>query len=416
MMNQHLQALLKQYRPGYALPRPFYRDGDLYEAELDLIWRRGWLFAGVTSQIPQTGDYFVYDVDPDSIIIVRREDGSLAALHNVCRHRGSLIASNPIGHTQRFVCPYHQWTYDLSGQLVTSRGMPAELDQAELCLKPVQLREMHGLIYISLADEPLDFTPADALMAPMAQPQGFDRARVAHIADYAVQANWKIVWENNRECYHCDVNHPQYVRANFDRYDAGQVNVQISAQMAAATERSRVRWEAQGLMVTHQQVGLAVFPDADRNIWYAANRTALVDGYVTESLDGWQVAPLMGDYTDPDVGTLRLRTLPNFWCHASCDHAVVTRLTPAGQRLTRVRVMWLVDQAAVEGQDYSLDELLPFWQLTSEQDWLICERVQRGVDARAYVAGPLSPTKEYNVDQFIRWYLRQLSEVSSSFP
>jgi Rieske 2Fe-2S family protein len=167
-------------------------------------------------------------------------------------------------------------------------------------------------------------------------------------------------------------------------------------------------------MVTHREVGLATFPDADRNIWYSAHRTALVDGYVTESIEGWQVAPLMGDYIDPDVGTLRLRTLPNFWNHSSCDHAVATRLTPAGPRLTKIRVMWLVDEDAAEGQDYHLSELLPFWQLTSEQDWVICERVQRGVDSRAYIAGPLSKTKEYNVDHFIRWYLRQLSEVPSS--
>ncbi len=414
MKEQRFQELLNLYQSGHALPRPFYRDAELYEVELDKIWRHGWLFAGFACQIPAAGDYFVYEVDTDSIIIVRREDGSLAAMHNVCRHRGSLVAIEPIGHAQRLICPYHQWTYDLSGKLATSRGMPADLDQAELCLKPVYLREMAGLIYINLAAEPIDFEVAHACMAPLARPQGFDRARVAHLVDYEVHANWKIVWENNRECYHCDVNHPQYIKANFDRYDAGHVNARITQQIEAATERSRLRWEAQGLMVTHREVGLATFPDADRNIWYSAHRTALVDGYVSESIDGWQVAPLMGNYTDPDVGTLRLRTLPNFWNHSSCDHAVATRLTPAGPRLTKVRVMWLVDQNAVDGRDYHLNELLPFWQLTSEQDWAICERVQRGVDSRAYLAGPLSTTKEYNVDHFIRWYLRQISEDPSA--
>ena len=73
------------------------------------------------------------------------------------------------------------------------------------------------------------------------------------------------------------------------------------------------------------------FPDADRNGWFAANRTPLVEGYVSETMDGRQVAPLMGDYTDADVGTLRIRTLPNMWHHASCDHAVTTRLLPAGR-------------------------------------------------------------------------------------
>jgi Rieske 2Fe-2S family protein len=272
---------------------------------------------------------------------------------------------------------------------------------------------MAGLIYINFAGSPIDFEATAELMQPMARPQGFERARVAYSVDYDIPANWKIVWENNRECYHCDVNHPQYVKANFDRYDADTISERVAQQIEAATRRSAARWAAAGLTITHPHAGLAQFPDADRNLWYSANRTALADGYLTESIDGWQVASLMGDYTDPDVGTLRLRTLPNFWCHASCDHAVLTRLTPAGPRLTKARVIWLVQADAQSESDYTLDELLPFWQLTSEQDWVICENVQRGIDSTAFTPGPLSPSKEYNVDHFTRWYVRQLVDTES---
>jgi Rieske 2Fe-2S family protein len=128
-------------------------------------------------------------------------------------------------------------------------------------------------------------------------------------------------------------------------------------------------------------------------------------------MDGKQVGPLMGDYREPDVGTLRMRTLPNFWNHSSCDHAVSTRLLPAGPQLTTVRVTWLVHQEAVEGRDFHLEQLLPFWQLTSEQDWEICERQQRGVQSSAYVSGPYSTYKEYNVDSFVRWYINMLAAV-----
>ena len=153
---------------------------------------------------------------------------------------------------------------------------------------------------------------------------------------------------------------------------------------------------------------MTTFPDAENNIWFSANRTPLVDGYVSESMDGKHVAPLMGDYQDADVGTLRIRTLPNFWNHSSCDHAVSTRLTPAGVDRTIARVVWLVDKNAVEGRDYSLEKIMPFWQLTSEQDWHICELAQRGISKRGYVPGPYSKPKEYNVDGFVRWYLRRL--------
>ena len=128
-----------------------------------------------------------------------------------------------------------------------------------------------------------------------------------------------------------------------------------------------------------RRTGMTPFPDAESNIWFAANRTPLVEGYVSESMDGRQVAPLMGDYPDADVGTLRIRTLPNFWNHSSCDHAVSTRLLPAGLQRTAIRVSWLVDQDAVEGRDYRLEKLMPFWQLTSEQDWVMCEQAQKGI-------------------------------------
>ncbi len=95
-------------------------------------------------------------------------------------------------------------------------------------------------------------------------------------------------------------------------------------------------------------------------------------------MDGARVAPLMGDYPDADVGVLRMRSLPNFWLHASCDHAVVTRMLPAGLRKTRMRSYWLVHQDAREGADYQLDRLLPFWHLTNEQDWEICKWQQKG--------------------------------------
>jgi Rieske 2Fe-2S family protein len=125
-------------------------------------------------------------------------------------------------------------------------------------------------------------------------------------------------------------------------------------------------------------------------------------------MDGKKVAPLMGDYDELRCDTLRIQTLPNYWNHSSCDHAVSTRLLPVGPQLTSIRVWWLVDAKAVEGRDYDLAKLMPFWQLTSEQDWEICERQQLGVNSSAYSPGPYSKYKEYNVDAFVRWYMKLL--------
>jgi len=116
----------------------------------------------------------------------------------------------------------------------------------------------------------------------------------------------------------------------------------------------------------------------------------------------------MGGYKTAHIDTLRIRTLPNFWNHSSCDHGVSTRLLPAGPQETAIRVYWLVDEKAIEGRDYDLAKLLPFWQTTSEQDWQICERQQRGVNSSAYAPGPYSTFKEYNVESFGRWYVKSV--------
>lgn len=392
--------------PNHSLEGGFYHREDVYRLDVERVWRRGWLFAGHACEIPYPGDFFTMEVDTDPLLIVRGDDGAVRAFHNVCRHRGSLLCEAAQGHAGRIVCPYHQWSYGRDGRLLAARGMHQGFDRTPYGLVPVHLRELEGLIYVSLADEPDDFEAAQYLMGPAARPQALGRAKLAHAIDYEVAGNWKLVWENNRECYHCDVNHPEYIRANFDRYNAEDTPRRVQGEIALAVRRSQARWADLGLAVTHCDTGMAPFPSG--TTWYSANRTTLVEGFVSETLDGRRVAPLMGDYPDPDVGTLRLRTLPNFWNHSSCDHAVSTRLLPAGPQMTRVRVSWLVHEDAEPGKDYRLEELLPFWQRTSEQDWAIVKNAQRGVNSRAYRPGPFSATKEYNVEAFIRWYLAQI--------
>lgn len=129
----YLSSLLASRKPGYSMPAPLYTDPAVHEADLALLWRRGWLFAGFSCQIPRAGNYFTYEVGDDSIIVIRGDDaageggeGSAAkdakagvarAFFNSCRHRGSRIvaATETTQHIpKRLVCPYHQvraeWT------------------------------------------------------------------------------------------------------------------------------------------------------------------------------------------------------------------------------------------------------------------------------------------------------------------
>ena len=405
--REQILELVASRRTGYGLPRAFYHDPALYQQELDRIWRQGWVFTAHCCELPRPGDYVTLELDADPVIVVRGDDGAIRAFHNVCTHRGTLLCEGSSGHARAIVCPYHQWTFSLRGDLLSCRGMHEGIDRDALGLRTLHVETLEGLIFVSFAERPPDFEPARRLMAPLARPQGLERARVAAMRDYTVAANWKLVWENNRECYHCNVNHPEYIRSNFDIYEEGHSSPIIQQRLEAALARSKAAWREHPAGL-REEGGLARFPEAEHDLWYSANRTVLAEGYESESLDGARVAPLMGEYRDGRSGVLRLRSLPNFWLHASCDHAVTTRLLPAGLHGTRIRVSWLVDAAAREGVDYELERLLPFWQLTSEQDWALCERGQRGVHSSAYRPGPLSRTREYNLDDFLTWYTRQL--------
>ena len=401
-----LQAALAQHRPGHALPRAFALDADIHVRELDAIWRASWLFVGVTSQVPAPGDFLCLTLSAgDSVIVVRAEDGELAALHNTCRHRGMPVCAEESGHARRWVCPYHQWSYALDGGLLGCGG--EDLDPGSYGLRRAAVAEIGGLVFVWLGTSGAEPAPPDDAARDLGgalRAQGLDRARVAHQIDYEVAANWKLVWENNRECWHCHAGHPEYVTANFDAAPDTARSRDAAAHRAA--EHAAALAELAAPADQHDVPGLYAFPAPGP--WWSANRTPLRAGFVTESLDGQPVAPLMGDYTTHDVGTLRLRTVPNFWCHASADHAVLTRLLPAGPERTAIRVMWLVDEAAQPGRDYDLDRLLPFWQLTSEQDWALCERNHAGVRNPAFLPGPYSPRREYNVQAFVDWYLARI--------
>src|SRR5215467_12069058 len=116
--QQRLRDLLTRQPAGHSMLQEFYSDEEVYRLDCQRVWRKGWLFAGHSCEIAKPGDYFTLEVDTDPILITRDGNGQARALHNVCRHRGSLICDHPEGQVKKLVCPYHRWTYDLDGRLI----------------------------------------------------------------------------------------------------------------------------------------------------------------------------------------------------------------------------------------------------------------------------------------------------------
>lgn len=207
---------LVERSPGWSLPQAAYTDADVFAADLDRVFAAHWLFAGHTGELDAAGRYLTVDVGRDRVIVVRGEDGVLHAHHDVCAHRGSRVTSEPRGRVKAFVCPYHQWVYALDGSLRAARLMGDCFATASHRLAPVAVREVAGLVFVCLADEPPDFDAFAGALEPRLGPHGLAGARVAVRQHYRVAANWKTLVENNRECYHCAGSHPEFSLSNFD--------------------------------------------------------------------------------------------------------------------------------------------------------------------------------------------------------
>ena len=394
-----IDTLAARYRPGLTLEQPFYCDAAVFEREVDRLFMRDWIYAGHVSQLPEPGNHLVYDIAGESIIVARDATGGLHAMVNVCRHRGSRICTGPSGKAQRFVCPYHGWTYELDGALVRARGMPPEFDVTAHRLHRLALEEFHGMVFVSFSESPCPFDTVRAELDPLLAPFDLAGARVAAQRSYPVEANWKLVLENFEECYHCAPAHPEFARSHSIKAPPGTY--------PALGEALALRCQRAGTCA-----GVVKAPDwlaEPDGPFYYYDRYPLFDAYVTGSEDGWPLAPLLGRVRSFDGGASDGQMgLLCYWLIYS-DHCVIYRFTPKGVDHTDMDIVRLVRSDAVEGRDYDLERLTWLWHVTSEADKDIIERNQQGVRSRFYRPGPYAPM-EWASAQFVEWYLLRMGE------
>jgi phenylpropionate dioxygenase-like ring-hydroxylating dioxygenase large terminal subunit len=392
-----IDTLIASRRPGIGLDGEFYRRPEIFDLEVDRIFMRHWLLAGHISRIPTPGDYFLYAVGGESIVIIRGPDGGIHALFNVCRHRGSRICAEESGNARKLVCPYHNWVYATDGTLLSARHMADGFDTSQFGLLRCHVRVLAGLIFVNLAKEPGDFEPMAHDLGPFLEPHGLDHAKICCRTRYEVKANWKIVAENSWECYHCATAHPEFGAV------MSYVGATDSQKLAEERATFAEQWTAYAESLGHQTGGVKMASDS----WYGCNRVPIRPGFLTQSRDGQPVAPLMGSLRAYDGGISAFAFRPFTFFVASCDHVMISRFAPVAPMLTDAELIWLVREDAVEGRNFDLKRVTWLWQVTTEQDVRLCENNQAGVNSRRYQPGPYSET-EGEVEEFIQWYLRQI--------
>jgi Rieske 2Fe-2S family protein len=385
-------ARLLAARPaGHSLPQGLYNDPQAFAFDLDAIFRRSWLIVGFEAEVKRPGAWMSAMVGPWPILVVRDRGGSLRGFHNTCRHRGARLCPAGKGTSARLVCPYHRWTYELTGELVHAARMPPEFEPADHALSPIHVESVGGVILVCLADEPPPFAPFRRDLEPLLAPHRLDRAKLAFESVLSERANWKLAMENSRECYHCAQSHPELART---------FPVQASAHFDYGEDRRQ-----EDFLARLTGAGLTTGPvEGD---WWQAVRFVLNPGALSMTVSGQPaVKRLMCEQGGGDIGSLRFALEPNSFAHATADQLFLCMINPVSPRETHIVSKWLVHEDAVEGVDYDLDELTRLWTATNLQDRDLVENNQAGIDSPGYRPGPYSPEAEALLVRFTDWYCR----------
>lgn len=391
-------------RIGYSLNRQFYCDDQVFAADMDQVVSRKWIVAGHVDRVRNKGDYFLFKIGDESIIVVRSGESTVNAFYNVCRHRGSLICTKPEGRVARFTCGYHAWSYGLDGALLAARLMPADFSKQDNALQRCHVRVFHGFIFINLSDqEPVDFDATFADLKPYLDFHGFAEAKIAYTQSYPTTANWKLIVENFVECYHCAPAHPEFCSMHppeaLIAFGAGP-----SSGPADAVEKylpALKAWEARAATLGRPLGTVDDGPESS-HLRLLLQRT-IREGYESETQDGRPASSLMGKRLGFDQGRMYLSFSPFTQLVATNDFAVLFLFTPRSTMHTDVDLYWLVDGNASQ---VDVQRMIWGWDETTKQDKEITENNQAGILSKHYRPGRYSE-HERRVVTFQQWYLGQ---------
>jgi len=359
------------------LPSSWYLEDRYFQLEKEHIFFSDWVCVGREEQLPIPGDHQVLDLYGESVLLLRNREGELRAFYNVCRHRGArlcpgtddddsvLALKGGVVGGRNIICPYHAWTYDLDGQLVKAPFMNKDtgFDTSQVRLHPVGVESWGGFIFLNLTPAsapPFENTIAEAKRRFKNYP--LKDLRIARTISYEVNANWKVLCENYNECYHCGPVHPELCRIVPAFREAGGAGLD---------------WERG---IPHRE-GATTFTFSGESS--------------RRSFPG-----LSEDEQVLHKGEL---VYPNLFMSLAREHVTYYILKAVSANKTIIDCHFLFEPYEIDQADFDPADAVDFWHLVNQQDWAICERVQKGMNSRVHERGVYAPMEDFNLD--IRKYV-----------
>jgi len=350
-----------------SLAQKYFVSPEVFAQEQAKIFSKKWLLVGHQSQISKPGDFFLITVAGESLIVTRDQNSQVRGFYNVCRHRGTRLKEDACGHVSAIQCPYHAWTYGLDGRLIGAPHMDevTGFDKADYPLHAVNLGLWEGFIFVNLEKDPM---PLEKWFAPLKAKfshWNMSILRPAKRIEYDVRANWKLMFENYSECYHCPGVHPQLQKVS--PYDSAENDL-------------------------HEGPFLGGFMkiNAGKSLTMTGNACAAFVGKIENIQQVFY-------YT----------IFPNMLLSLHPEYVMVHQLWPQSPERTLIVCDWFFHPDAFARKDFNPEDAIEFWDMTNKQDWHVCELSQQGIASRAYQPGPYS-SRESIPAAWDEYYLRQM--------
>ncbi len=358
------------------LAQQYFVSPEVFAEEQDRIFSKQWVLVGHQSQLAEAGDYFVAKVATESLIIVRDKGGEVHGFYNVCRHRGTRLREARNGHLSAIQCPYHAWTYGLDGRLIGAPHMDQVpgFDKADYSLHAVNLALWEGFIFVNLEDsrnasaQRGGYSSLDRWFAPLAgkfSHWNLPKLHAAKRIEYDVKANWKLMFENYSECYHCPGVHPQLQKVS--PYDSAENDLTEGPFLG-------------GFMKINKGAGLTM----------SGKACALPVGKIENLQEVFYYS-----------------IFPNMLLSLHPEYVMVHQLWPQSPERTLILCDWFFHPDAFNRSDFKPEDAIEFWDMTNKQDWHVCELSQQGIASHAYEPGPYS-ARESIPAAWDEYYLRAM--------
>ncbi len=372
-----LNAVAGPIEEARGLPNYFYVDPRAFACECKQVFAQGWTCAGFAKDAPHRGSLFPFEFAGMPLLMVRGDDNHINVFHNVCRHRGRILVDTPSTVKKAIACPYHRWTYSLTGKLTGTPhiGGPgqhscADFEKNNVKLSKVRSAEWFGLIFIDLSNSAEDF---DRYIAPLAERwRAFNGVPLIHTGadctiEFALDCNWKLAVENYCEAYHLPWVHP-----GLNSYSPLEQHHNIVSQ------------------------------------GYSGQQSTCYAPGVSDSVLNFPDAPNLPPFWESGAEYISL--FPNVLLGLHRDHffAVLIQPNGPGQTIERFEIFYFDEAVREDAYAAARESNRDLWQSVFAEDQDAVEGMQRGRHSPGFEGGLFSPAMDPPTHAFHAWTARAL--------